>query len=163
MPLLPDAMQLYPAAIPPQTPADIRLPGMGENSQPLHTMFLVMKRYVKASTCMDYIFNGRYSMTLREYVLLHDNTLSENMHKRTVLVAQLFEAIAFLYEQRVAHRDLKSDNILLQLDEVGKVTELLLSQAYAPIRRNATFARDRLWMLPGASTQYIRYESVLYG
>lgn len=61
-------------------------------------------------------------MTLREYVLLHDSTSNENVHIRSVLVAQLFEAILFLYEQRVAHRDLKSDNILLQLNDAGKRT-----------------------------------------
>lgn len=43
----------------------------------------------------------------------------ESVHKRSVMVAQLFEAVDFLHRQKVAHRDLKSDNILLHMEHEG--------------------------------------------
>lgn len=39
--------------------------------------------------------------------------------QRSAMVAQLFEAINFLSTEKVAHRDLKSDNILVEMDISG--------------------------------------------
>jgi serine/threonine protein kinase len=46
-------------------------------------------------------------------------------HKRNywtgrIMFGQLLEAIVFLHEQQVAHRDMKSDNILLDFDDESK-------------------------------------------
>lgn len=51
-------------------------------------------------------------MTLREFLLTCDPTV----RTRVLLIAQLLEAIRFLNEQKIAHRDLKSNNILLDFD-----------------------------------------------
>lgn len=81
--------QRYPAALPTRlNPED----GRGRNK----TLFLVMKKY---------------DMTLRSFVSQTD----VNLKTRCSLVAQLMEGIAHMAEHGVAHRDLKSDNILIEL------------------------------------------------
>jgi len=87
-PHLPDALKLYPNAL----PARIYEQGYGRNM----TLFLVMDKYDKS---------------LSEY--LKSNFISPRTS--LYLTTQLFEAIAFLVENGIAHRDLKSDNILLDL------------------------------------------------
>lgn len=47
---------------------------------------------------------------------------AKQVRTQTVLVGQLLEAINFLHEEKVAHRDLKSDNILLDMDSLGKLS-----------------------------------------
>lgn len=60
--------------------------------------------------------NCRYRTTLREYVL----TYKRNYWSGRVMFGQLLEALVFLYENNVSHRDLKSDNILLDFDNESK-------------------------------------------
>lgn len=57
----------------------------------------------------------RYRMTLREYVL----TMKRNYWTARVMFGQLLEAIVFLYEHTISHRDMKSDNILLDFNYPG--------------------------------------------
>lgn len=54
-------------------------------------------------------------MTLREYVL----TRPRNYWHGRVMFGQLLEAIVFLQEHLVSHRDIKSDNVLLDFDMEG--------------------------------------------
>ena len=61
------------------------------------TLFLVMKKY---------------DMTLREY--LQVNTMPSK-EISLLLSSQMFEGVDFLMNQGIAHRDLKSDNLLLDL------------------------------------------------
>lgn len=86
IPELPKAKELFKNALPPRLATE----GYGRNA----TLFLVMKLY---------------GMNLKEYLksnlLRPDQSLS--------LLTQLFTAIAHLYKNRISHRDLKSDNILL--------------------------------------------------
>ena len=63
-------------------------------------------RYVQEASAFD-----RYTMTLREYLGAH----SVSTHTRCLLLAQLLEGIAHLEKHGIAHRDLKSDNILVDL------------------------------------------------
>ena len=69
--------------------------GYGRNM----SLFLVMKKY---------------DMSLAEYL----SQCQKNFSSRTslFLLTQLMEAVAFLGSQGVAHRDLKTDNILLSLE-----------------------------------------------
>ena len=53
-----------------------------------------------------------YPCTLRQY--LRENTPSPRL--ATVMLLQLLEGVDHLVQQGVAHRDLKSDNILVELD-----------------------------------------------
>lgn len=85
-PLLNDAFEHYPMAIPTRLSAD----GFGRNK----TLFIVMKRY---------------DLTLKEYLQLHQPTTEE----RLVLFAQLMEALLYLNNHSIVHRDLKSDNLLI--------------------------------------------------
>lgn len=43
------------------------------------------------------------------------------------MFGQLMEALVFLYEQSVSHRDLKSDNILLDFDDERDIPHLVVS------------------------------------
>ncbi|XP_037041094.1 probable serine/threonine-protein kinase samkB isoform X2 [Bradysia coprophila] len=89
IPNLPLSDTLYPMAL----PLRINPNGYGRNM----SLFLLMKRY--NSRLCDY---------------LEENSVS--MRTRLLLFAQLLEAVAHLYRYGVAHRDLKSDNILIDLN-----------------------------------------------
>jgi len=90
-PLLDGALDMYPVALP------LRLceNGSGRN----RTMFIVMKRY--ESTLADYI-NACGLLEVREAV---------------IILFQLLQAIDHLQRHGIAHRDLKSDNLLLEWRE----------------------------------------------
>lgn len=85
IPNLKHSRVLYPSAL----PARLNPSGYGRNM----SLFLLMKRY---------------DMNLRDF-LEHDGDL----RTRILLFAQLLEAVAHLNRAGIAHRDLKSDNILI--------------------------------------------------
>jgi len=85
-PLLPEAYDYYPMAIPSKYDPD----GYGRNK----SLFIVMKRY---------------DMTIGKYLRECLPTIGE----RLLLMTQLMEALLFLSNQSIVHRDLKSDNILV--------------------------------------------------
>lgn len=90
IPNLVHGTSLYPMALPPR----INPQGYGRNM----SLFLLMKRY---------------NYRLCDY--LTENDVS--MRSRILIFAQLLEAVAHLYRYGVAHRDLKSDNILIDLND----------------------------------------------
>ncbi|XP_019317165.2 serine/threonine-protein kinase PINK1, mitochondrial isoform X1 [Panthera pardus] len=92
VPLLPGALVDYPDVLPPRLHPE----GLGHG----RTLFLVMKNY---------------PCTLRQYLRM--NTPSPRL--TTVMILQLLEGVDHLVQQGVAHRDLKSDNILVELDADG--------------------------------------------
>lgn len=92
VPLLPGALVDYPDVLPPRLHPE----GLGH----ARTLFLVMKNY---------------PCTLRQY--LGENSPSPRL--ATVMTLQLLEGVDHLVQQGVAHRDLKSDNILVELDADG--------------------------------------------
>lgn len=92
VPLLPGALVDYPDVLPPRLHPE----GLGHG----RTLFLVMKNY---------------PCTLRQY--LRENSPSPRL--ATVMTLQLLEGVDHLVQQGVAHRDLKSDNILVELDADG--------------------------------------------
>ena len=55
-------------------------------------------------------------LTLNQYLRLNQ----PNIYERTLLFAQLLEALLYLYEHSVVHRDLKSDNLLI-CNETGEL------------------------------------------
>ncbi|KAF5282721.1 hypothetical protein FQR65_LT02718 [Abscondita terminalis] len=81
---------LYPAALPPRIYSE----GEGRNM----SLFLVM---------------NRYNCTLKEYCAVE----SHSQRVAALLFAQLLEGIVHLNLHGIAHRDLKSDNILLDTSE----------------------------------------------
>lgn len=85
---LPKAFDSYPQALPVRLQSD----GCGRNM----TLFLVMKRY---------------HCSLKEYLKEHQPTTRTSI----LLLAQLLEGLVHLLQNSVAHRDLKTDNILLDL------------------------------------------------
>lgn len=99
VPRLPDGLLNYPAAL----PARLNPDGIGRNM----TMFLVMKKY---------------QYTLKEYLSI----VHLSFRERLLLLVQLFEGVAHLGRHGVAHRDLKSDNILLDTSDAG-APKLVLS------------------------------------
>ncbi|XP_063242464.1 serine/threonine-protein kinase Pink1, mitochondrial [Bacillus rossius redtenbacheri] len=98
VPSLPDSLSLYPHAL----PARINPEGFGRNM----SLFLVMKRY---------------DCSLKQY--LHDQGAAPRT--AVLLLAQLLEGVLHINMHGVAHRDLKSDNILLDVSEGDDVCPLL--------------------------------------
>lgn len=92
VPLLPGALADYPDVLPPRLHPD----GLGHG----RTLFLVMKNY---------------PCTLRQYLSMS----TPSPHLATMMTLQLLEGVDHLVQQGIAHRDLKSDNILVELDADG--------------------------------------------
>lgn len=90
IPMLPGSWGMYPDAL----PSRINPHGSGRNM----SLFLVMKRY---------------DTTLKQYI----TNRNIDMRVSILLLAQLLEAVAHMNANGIAHRDLKSDNILLDLSE----------------------------------------------
>ncbi|XP_073650868.1 serine/threonine-protein kinase PINK1, mitochondrial isoform X2 [Tursiops truncatus] len=101
VPLLPGALLDYPDVLPPRLHPE----GLGHG----RTLFLVMKNRGPVA------LSASYSCTLRQY--LHGNSPSPRL--ATVMTLQLLEGVAHLVQQGVAHRDLKSDNVLVEPDADG--------------------------------------------
>nr|XP_020501650.1 LOW QUALITY PROTEIN: serine/threonine-protein kinase PINK1, mitochondrial [Labrus bergylta] len=92
VPLLPGAQEEYPDVL----PSRLNPAGLGNN----RTLFLVMKNYPR---------------TLRQYL----EVSTPGRRQGSLMVLQLLEAVDHLCRQGVAHRDLKSDNVLLEFDSDG--------------------------------------------
>ncbi|XP_053819044.1 serine/threonine-protein kinase PINK1, mitochondrial [Vidua chalybeata] len=92
VPLLPGAFADYPDVL----PLSLNPRGIGHS----RTLFLVMKNY---------------PFTLHQY--LQENT--PDVRLSTVMILQLLEGVDHLVRHGIAHRDLKSDNILVEFDSAG--------------------------------------------
>ncbi|XP_063709869.1 serine/threonine-protein kinase Pink1, mitochondrial [Culicoides brevitarsis] len=100
MPLLSQAENLYPMALPPSLNPN----GYGRNM----SLFLLMKRY---------------QHSLRDFL----NQTEVSMRDRVKIFAQLLEAVTHLNRHGIAHRDLKTDNILLDYKPKTEDITLVLS------------------------------------
>ncbi|KAF1589094.1 UNVERIFIED_CONTAM: Serine/threonine-protein kinase PINK1, mitochondrial, partial [Eudyptes pachyrhynchus] len=92
VPLLPGAFADYPDVL----PLSLNPRGIGHN----RTLFLVMKNY---------------PCTLRQYL----RESSPDVCLSTMMILQLLEGVDHLVRHGIAHRDLKSDNILVEFDSAG--------------------------------------------
>lgn len=92
------------ALIPMALPQRLNPNGYGRNM----SLFMLMKRY---------------EYTLREYLRSHQLP----MRAKLMLFAQLLEGVAHLYRHGVAHRDLKSDNILIDCNGADLYPILVIS------------------------------------
>nr|CAD7572871.1 unnamed protein product [Timema californicum] len=99
VPDLPGSFTLYPDALPPRINPD----GSGRNM----SLFLVMKRY---------------DCSLKQYL----KEKGASPRTATLLLSQLLEGVAHMNMHGVVHRDLKSDNILLDLSEGDDTCPLLV-------------------------------------
>lgn len=102
IPDLEDGGKLYPSALPQRLHAD----GYGRNM----SLFLLMKRY---------------NFTLERF--LQRPEMNSTPRMALLLFAQLLEAVAHLFRHGVSHRDLKSDNILIEKHEQCPVPLLVLN------------------------------------
>lgn len=98
IPTLSESMDLYPHALPPR----INPNGYGRNM----SLFLIMKRY---------------QTNLRSYLQDH------NLHWRSslMILTQVLEGLVHLSRHQVAHRDIKSDNILITSSNADSVQVVL--------------------------------------
>uniref|UniRef100_A0A131YUD8 non-specific serine/threonine protein kinase n=1 Tax=Rhipicephalus appendiculatus TaxID=34631 RepID=A0A131YUD8_RHIAP len=101
--LLPGATVLWPSALSPR----LHPRGCGRNA----TLYLVMRRY---------------QCSLAEY-LQSGVAASKDPRVRLSLLCQLLEAVCHLGQHGVAHRDLKADNLLLDLSKGAASPRLVLS------------------------------------
>ncbi|KFQ72063.1 hypothetical protein N335_02261, partial [Phaethon lepturus] len=92
VPLLPGAFADYPDVL----PLSLNPRGIGHS----RTLFLVMKNY---------------PCTLRQYL----RESSPDVCLSTMMIVQLLEGVDHLVRHGIAHRDLKSDNILVEFDSAG--------------------------------------------
>ncbi|KFP44867.1 hypothetical protein N324_12132, partial [Chlamydotis macqueenii] len=92
VPLLPGAFADYPDVL----PLSLNPRGIGHSRR----LFLVMKNY---------------PCTLRQYL----SESSPNVRLCTTMILQLLEGVDHLVRHGIAHRDLKSDNILVEFDSAG--------------------------------------------
>ncbi|NXI94186.1 PINK1 kinase, partial [Psophia crepitans] len=92
VPLLPGAFADYPDVL----PLSLNPRGIGHS----RTLFLVMKNY---------------PCTLRQYLREND----PDVYLATMMILQLLEGVDHLVRHGIAHRDLKSDNILVEFDSAG--------------------------------------------
>lgn len=100
--LLPGATMLWPSALSPR----LHPRGCGRNA----TLYLVMRRY---------------HCSLAEY--LQSGAAGKDPQVRLSLLCQLLEAVCHLRQHSVAHRDLKADNVLLDLSRGTTCPRLVLS------------------------------------
>lgn len=100
VPELPGGMDLYPNAL----PARLNHDGFGRNM----TLFLVMKRY---------------HCTLKEYL----QSYIPSAHTSLLLFSQLLEGLLHLQQHLISHRDLKADNILLDLTQGESAPYLVIT------------------------------------
>ncbi|CAH0381159.1 unnamed protein product [Bemisia tabaci] len=87
IPDLPGSRKLYPDALPSRINPD----GYGRNM----SLFLLMKRY---------------DTNLRDYI----NNTNTEIRDKILILTQILEGVSHMNRHNVAHRDLKSDNILLE-------------------------------------------------
>ncbi|XP_013808925.2 serine/threonine-protein kinase PINK1, mitochondrial isoform X2 [Apteryx mantelli] len=92
VPLLPGAFTDYPDVL----PLSLNPRGIGHS----RTLFLVMKNY---------------PCTLRQYL----RESSPDACLSTMMILQLLEGVDHLVRHGIAHRDLKSDNVLVEFDSAG--------------------------------------------
>ncbi|KFP56566.1 hypothetical protein N322_09744, partial [Cariama cristata] len=92
VPLLPGAFADYPDVL----PLSLNPRGIGHS----RTLFLVMKNY---------------PCTLRQYL----RESSPDVRLSTMMILQLLEGVDHLVRHGIAHRDLKSDNVLVEFDAAG--------------------------------------------
>jgi len=102
VPCLSGDLQLYGDAL----PVRLNPSGCGRNM----SLFLVMKRY---------------DCSLKEYLERYRNEISSRTS--LILLTQLLEGISFLVESGVAHRDLKCDNLLLDLSGGAEFPQLVIT------------------------------------
>lgn len=100
IPDIPGSRTLYPDALPSRINPD----GYGRNM----SLFLLMKRY---------------DTSLKEYLSKKRPEVREGI----LLLAQLLEGVAHINKLGIAHRDLKSDNILLDLSESDACPSLVIT------------------------------------
>jgi len=100
IPFLKDSMSLYPDALPQR----LNPCGSGRNM----SLFCVMRRY---------------DMSLREYLQQHKPSTRSSL----LLFTQLMEAILHIHQYNIAHRDMKTDNILLNIEEGSSHPLLVLT------------------------------------
>jgi len=101
IPMLPEGIEKFPSALPRRLNDD----GLGRNM----SLFLIMKRY----DC-----NLAELLTARKEM---------NFRTRLFILTQLLDAVAHLERNKIAHRDLKTDNILVEIREGNEFPEVVLT------------------------------------
>lgn len=103
VPSIPDSSLIYPSALPARLNP---VGGYGRNM----SLFILMKKY---------------NTDLRRY--LSERGTGWSVRERILLLTQLLEGVAHLNNHGTAHRDLKSDNILLDTSEADTCPQLVIT------------------------------------
>ena len=93
---------------------------MNKNSN--HSFFVVNKRYNRGTTFNSMTFMDQYPFTLANWAWQHPpiSVLKLQLH-------MLVRGVAYCHAKGIAHRDIKTDNVLIGNDLVPKLIDFGMS------------------------------------
>ncbi|CCJ31367.1 unnamed protein product [Pneumocystis jirovecii] len=108
----------------------------------------MLSRYERTKTTisifLEYVSGGSIGRCLRKYGKIDKPTIQ-------LFTRQILEGLTYLHSQGILHRDLKTDNILLDVDGICKISDFGISKKSKDIyddNANMSMQGTIFWMAP---------------